>query len=316
MAKQGAYSANPPKYVWLNGELVPWQDATVPVASMGASGSLAVFEGIKAYARPDRENAYVISMKPHLRRLYDSMKIVRMAPAIPQAEYEEAIVQLMRANDLREDTYVRPVAYYDGVDTPSFRETIGSPPDLLISTRPFRSHLLTRKAKSAAVSSWTRISDNSVPPRVKCMSNYQNNRLAAIEAAVDGYDDAIMLDDRGKVTEAPGACFFMVRNGIVATAPLTGGILESVTRDVVIQLCREVLGLTVAEREIDRTELYVSEEAFLCGTGEEITAVTSVDRLPLGDGQPGPIFRALEELYHNLVRGIDERYPELRTVIY
>lgn len=310
------YSTTPPAYVWLNGRLVRWSEAAVPVTAMGASGGLAVFEGIKAYWNRDQQQLHIFRLDVHLKRLFDSMKIVRMAPAHSPSDLAAAALEMLRANDIREDTYLRPVAFYDGVKLPSFRYTVGAPPDICLSTLAFHTHLLQHKTKACAVSSWTRLSDNQSPPRVKVMSNYQNNRLAFIEAHVDGYDDAILLDERGKVTEATGACLFMVRDGVVATPSISHGILESVTRDAVIHLCREVLGLTVLEREIDRTELYVCEEVFLCGTGEEVTAVTSVDRLPVGDGQPGVVFRLVESIYHDLVRGIDPRYPEWRTAVY
>ena len=310
------YSIAPPAYVWLNGTLVPWSEATVPVTAIGASGGLAVFEGIKAYWNEDEQQLYLVQLDAHLKRLYDSMKIVRMAPVYRPQELADAALDLLRANDIREDTYLRPVAFYDGVKLPSFRYTVGAPPDTCLSTLAFHTHLLQHKAKAVTVSSWTRLSDNQSPPRVKVMSNYQNNRLAFVEAHVDGYDDAILLDERGKVTEATGACLFLVRDGVVATPSISHGILESVTRDTVIRLCRAVLGLTVQEREIDRTELYLGEEIFLCGTGEEVTAVTSVDRLPVGDGQPGHVFLQVEKLYHDLVRGIDGRYPQWRTAVY
>jgi len=316
MSARFDYSTAPPAYVWLNGKLVPWAEATVPVTAMGASGGLAVFEGVKAYWNPAEEQLYIVRLDAHLKRLYDSMKIVRMVPSYRPEELAAAALDMLRANQIREDTYLRPVAFYDGVKLPSFRYTVGAAPDICLSAMAFHTHLLQHKAKACAVSSWTRLSDNQSPPRVKVMSNYQNNRLAFTEAFVDGYDDAILLDERGKVTEATGACLFMVRDGVVVTPSISHGILESVTRDTVIRLCRDVLGLTVQEREVDRTELYVCEEGFLCGTGEEVTAVTSVDRLPVADGQPGPVFLAVERLYHDLVRGLDRRYPEWRTPVY
>ena len=310
------FSVEPPKNVWFNGKLVPWKEATVPATAMGASGSLAVFEGVKAYWNEQRKNLYDVHLGAHLRRLFESMKIVRMAPPIPLEHMAEAVVALLRANQLRQDTYIRPVAFYDGVKLPSFRYTIGQPPELLIATQAFFTHLLTHKGKKCAISSWSRISDNSQPPRVKCMSNYQNNRLAFTQANLDGYDDAIMLDERGKVTEGTMSCLFMVRNDVVTTPPVTSSILEGITRTAVIQMCREDLRLPVVEREIDRTELYVSEEAFLCGTGEEITAIVTVDRMPVGNGEPGPVFKAVEQLYHDVVRGIDGRYADWRTPVY
>jgi branched-chain amino acid aminotransferase len=316
MSKNFDFSTEPPKHVWLNGRVIPWQEATVPINVMGASGYLAVFEGIKGYWNPEQENLYVFRLKAHMRRLYDSMKIVRMQPTIRQSQIEEAVLTLLRANDIREDTYIRPVAFYDGMKLPSWRNTVGEPPDLMIWTQAFKTHLLAQREKHCAVSSWTRIADNAQPPRVKCTSNYQNNRMAFMQAALDGYDEALMLDDQGHVTESTMSCFFMVRDGVVITPPVTSRILESITRATVIQLCREVLDLSVLEREVDRTELYLAEEAFLCGTGEEITAVTHVDRLSVGKGEPGPMFKSLEKLYHDVVRGIHDQYDDWCTPVY
>jgi branched-chain amino acid aminotransferase len=140
--------------------------------------------------------------------------------------------------------------------------------------------------------------------------------LSRIPAVIDGYDDAIMLDDRGKVSEASGACFFLLRDGVISTPPITAGILESITRTIIINLIKDNFDIPIIERQIDRTELYLSDEAFLCGTGEEITAVTSIDRLPLGNGIPGPIFLELEELYNNIVRGLDSQGEEWRYPVY
>jgi branched-chain amino acid aminotransferase len=316
MSNKFDFSTKSPRNVWLNGKLVRWEEANIPVTAMGASGSLAVFEGIKAYWNKEKNNLYIIKMKAHMRRFYDSMKIVRMKPAYSQSELEAGVIELLQSNELKGDTYIRPVAFYDGIKLPSFRYTIGEPPDLLISTSGFYSHLMTNKGKKCTISSWTRISDNSQPPRVKCMSNYQNNRLAFMQASLDGYDDAFMLDDRGKLTEGTMSCLFMVRDGVLVTPPITNGILESITRSAVIQICRELLNLPTVEREIDRTELYIAEEAFLCGTGEEITSVISIDRIPVGSGEPGPIFKSIEEFYHDLVRGIDLRFEEWLTSVY
>jgi branched-chain amino acid aminotransferase len=315
MKNQDRFAVKSPEFVWLNGESVPWAEATIPVIAMGASGSLAVFEGIKAYWNAEHKSLHVFRLHAHLARLYDSMKIVHMKPAFSQDKMEQAIIHLLERLNQKANTSIRPVAFYDGVSAPSFRHTLDAQPDLLVWTKPFQSHLLESKGKHCAVSSWTRISDNSVPPRVKCMSNYQNNRMAMIPSLLDGYDDVILLDANGKVTEASAACIFIVRDGTVATPPTTAGILESITRDSVFRLIREDLHLPVVERVVDRTELYLAEEVFLCGTAEEITAVLSVDRLPVGDGQPGPTFRAVEEAYYNLVHGQSNSYPEWRTII-
>ncbi|GAG06187.1 unnamed protein product, partial [marine sediment metagenome] len=161
-----------------------------------------------------------------------------------------------------------------------------------------------------------RIDDNSIPPRIKCGANYQNSRLATMQAEADGYDQPIILNGDGKVSEGPGACFFMVRRGVVVTPPVTAGILESITRMSLLKLFREELKIPVEEREIDRTELYVADEAFFCGSGAEIVPIVSIDKLPVGDGKPGPVAKEILNLYFNIVRGNNPKYMEWCTPIY
>ena len=167
------------------------------------------------------------------------------------------------------------------------------------------------------VSSWTRTSDNAIPIRLKCGANYQNGRLARLQARADGYDEPIFLNQQGHVAEGSGATLFMVRKGRLVTPPVTSDVLESITRATLIEeICPHGLGIEVVEREIDRTELYVAEEAFFCGSGYEITPIVSVDRFPLGDGAVGPITERLLRAYMDIVRGVDKRYPAWRTPTY
>ncbi|WP_338203333.1 aminotransferase class IV [Candidatus Nephthysia bennettiae] len=166
------------------------------------------------------------------------------------------------------------------------------------------------------MSSYTRISESTTPPRVKTAANYHNSRLAALEARVDGYDNAVQLNHRGTVAEAPDACMAIVRDGRLITPPVFAGLLESVTRSTVLQLAAETLGIPVEEREVDRSELYVADEAFLCGTGAEITPVVSVDRIEVGTGRPGPLTQQLQEAYYRVVRGTVEDHAEWRTPVY
>jgi branched-chain amino acid aminotransferase len=170
---------------------------------------------------------------------------------------------------------------------------------------------------TAGISSWLRIPDGAMPPRIKCSANYQNGRLAQLEAKVNGYDTALLLNARGKLAEGPGACCFVVRRGVPMTPPVTADILESVTRATLLELCAKELGLTPEVREIDRTELYVADEAFLCGSGWEIAPIVSVDRLPLGDGaKPGPVTRAIQACYFSVVRGERAAYRDWLTPVY
>jgi branched-chain amino acid aminotransferase len=306
-------SGTHPRYLWWNGQQVRWEEATVHVTELGWSTVGAVFEGIRAYWNPETGEAYVFRLREHLDRLLRSMRLVRLAPRWGIGELTEAILQLLRDNECREDTYIQPVAYRAaGPKTLSgFAEEAG----LYIATRPMPSHLLSGKVVRARVSSWRRISDDIMPPRVKNISNYRNGQLAAMEAQLDGYDQAILLNVQGKVAEAPGACLMLVRDGKLVTPDITQSILESITRDTLLRLARDELGLVIEERPVDRTELYVADEVFLCGTAAEITPIGEIDRYPIGDGHPGPVTRALEGLYHDIVRGIDPRRAEWRTPV-
>jgi branched-chain amino acid aminotransferase len=218
----------------------------------------------------------------------------------------------LHANEYSEDTYLRPFAF---VESALFGSAPGDQVHIVLNTNAWPSRLKSGKVAHACVSSWARISDNVMPPRVKASSNYLNSRLASEEAKRNGYDTALILTPSGKVAEAPGACLMIVRDRKIITPSVTSGILESITRATIIQLCREVLGIEVIEREVDRTELYVASEAFLCGTGAEITPIASVDRFTLGDGGVGPLTQPIENLYHVLARGVDSRYAEWRTAV-
>jgi branched-chain amino acid aminotransferase len=167
-----------------------------------------------------------------------------------------------------------------------------------------------------AISSWRRIEDNSVPPRIKSAANYQNARLALLQGEEDGYDGVLMLDTRGHITEEARACFFMVRGGEVITPPITSDILESISRDTAIELLREQHGMMVQQREVDRTEAYVADEVFLCGTALGVTPVGRVDRFDVGDGGPGPITSALAASYVETTTGSSGLHPEWRTAVY
>lgn len=310
-----AVEAGHPAYVWLSGALKPWSAAHVHVTAMGASAHTSVFEGIKAYRNPDTGRVAVFRLREHLRRLLDSMRMMRMPLSISQDEWEAATLELLRANGAAADTYIRPVAYYSGTEHVSFADTLGDPPALLIWTRSFASQLDTPALRHVGVTSWARIADNVMPARIKSMSNYQNNRLAALEARVNGYDDALLLTASGKVSETPGAAIFLVRDGVVSTPSVTNGILESITRSTVIELLQHRLGLPVEQRDVDRTELYVADEAFFCGTAAEIKAVASVDRIAVGTGCEGRITSEIRRLYRDIVRGTESAYAEWRTVV-
>ena len=297
---------NPP-YLWLTGKLVPWQDATVHITQVGWPAVSAVFEGIRAYWNPEQQVLYVFQLGEHMKRFMNSMKVMRLAPSLTRDQIAGGVCGVLRANGLREDAYCQPLAYPGGVMMGS-RAVLERTPEIVITSRPSPSELLGERAGKACVSSWTRISDNVLPPRIKALANYQNSRLASNEAALNGYDSPILLNASGKVAEGPGSCVAIVRDGVVITPPTTASILESITRASVLELLREALKVPAIEREIDRTELYIADELFFIGTHAEVHPATSVDGYAVGTGKIGPITRRLAEAFDRVVRGRDDRY--------
>ena len=303
-----------PAYLWWNGERRRWEEATVHVTSLGWSTVGAVFEGIRAYWDDRAEELNVFRLREHLERLVRSSRLVRLQLDYGIEDLTSAILDLLRANEIREDTYVYPLVYTAETGGKRFAQ-IGEDAEVLISTHPHPSHLVTGVTRRAKISSWTRISDNVMPPRVKNISNYRNGQLAGREAVLDGYDLALMLNPQGKVAEAPGACVMLVRDGEVITPDVTSGILESITLDALKTLTREVLGLRVVERPVDRTELYLADEVFTCGTAAEITPIVEIDHYQIGDGKIGAVTGELEQVFHDVLRGREGRYSHWRTPV-
>ena len=308
----GAY----PKYVWMSGERIAWDDAVVHASTLGWSAISMVFEGIRGYWNAEEEQLNIFHLELHLERLLRSMKVMRMTSPWSVAELKCAIVELVQANQFRDDIYVQPLAYFGGSTTPGYLPVSERPGDITIFNRQIGSVLGSGHTVSCGVSSWTRISDNVMPPRVKAIANYQNSRYVADESSRHGYDFGIILNLQGKVSEISYACVYIVRDGVAITPPVSAGILESITRDVVRKLFQDELGVPVVERDVDRTELYIADEVFICGTGAELQAVGSIDGYTIGDGGMGPVVTKLEQVFHDIVRGKDLRYPEWRTGIY
>lgn len=308
------FERSTPAYLWWNGSLVPWENATVHLASTFWSGVTAIFEGIMSYWNEDEGELYIWQLDAHLRRLLRSQKLMRQASPYTVEELTAGVVALARALHVQRDTYIFPYCYPQGGGNFESSTGVGPEPvDIAITARPNASHLGKGWVRSACVSSYTRISDNVMPPRVKNIANYRNSNLAMAEARIDGYDTAVILNTSGKVAEGPGACLMLLRDGVLVTPSSTDSILESITRGSVLELARRELGLTVVERPVDRTELYVADELFLVGTAAEILALGSVDRYVIGDGRMGPITTRLEAVFHDVVRGRRPEYAHWST---
>ena len=301
-----------PEYVFLNGEIVPWDDAKVHVASVGFKFGTAVFEGIRGYWSDERDQMYLFRLREHLERLNFSQTFMRFDEIIDADYLAAKTVELIRANEMRETVHIMVTVFVNGFGGPAVSGPIG----VAITAAPRNDILWVDDGCHVQVSSWQRVSDTQMPMRVKCNANYQNGRLAVVQARTDGYDTALMLNSRGKVAEGPAMCFAMVRNGKVVTPSINSDILESITRDSVIELLSKECAMEVIERDVDRSELAAADEAFFCGTAWEVTPIVSIDRLPVGDGKIGPIVKQLQALYFATVRGQREDYAHWCTPVY
>ncbi len=301
-----------PKYAFMDGKVVPWDEATVHVFSPAAKYGAGVFEGIRGYWNPDHEEMYLFKMEPHLKRLLFSQKVMDFETVYDEDYFTKGVIELIQANDIRETVHIRTIAHIDGAGESGARGPVGTA--ITVVPRPLPKRVTD--GCTAQVSSWRRSPDVATPMRVKCNANYNNGRLASMQAQRDGYDTAILLNIQGQVSEGPGMCFFMVRDGVPVTPGVTNDILESVTRKTVMEICEEYFGVAPIERDIDRSELYAAEEAFFCGTGWEICPINSIDTLPVGSGKPGEFTRKLQEKYFSIVKAEVPDHPEWRMPVY
>jgi branched-chain amino acid aminotransferase len=301
-----------PKYLSMNGKIVPFAEATIHSLTPAVKYGTAVFEGIRGYWNDKRKDMYIFRLEEHLNRLHYSMKVMRFDHHLENRQMREALIDLIKANEIREDIHIRLLVWVDGEGDMNATAPIG----WSIAALPRPPSKEVRDGVNVAVSSWRRIDDNSMPARVKAVANYNNGRLATLQARADGYDNAIILTQQGYVSESPGSCFFMVRDGVPVTPGVNNDILESVTRATVMRLFKEYLGRETAERNIGRTELYAAEETFFCGSGYEIQPILTIDRQKVGTGKPGELTRALQQKYFAIVRGETADHPEWRVPVY
>jgi len=278
------------RIVWLNGNLVNVNDAKINVLAPTAQFGANVFEGIRCYWNEEKQQLYAFRLDDHYNRLLNSMKMFRMEMKYTKEDFTKALIDVVKANNYKEDIAVRQTVFVDGFGS-WFAE---GPVGMFVAPIPKGRTLPEgKKGYTACISSWERISDRNISPRVKVGANYINSRMAQLEAKQNGYDTAIFMNNQGKISEGPGSCLFMVRDGKLITPLLTDSVLESITRDTVIQIAKE-LNIVVVERAIDRTELYIADELFLCGSAMEIVSVLSVDGFNLGSN----IYNITEKIYN------------------
>jgi len=298
--------------IWMNGKLVPFKNAKIHVLTHALHYSTAVFEGIRCYNTP--KGSVIFRLREHVDRLFKSAKMYSMKIPYSKEEISNAIIKTVQASGLKE-CYIRPIAYY-GYGVLGLTPTPNKI-DVAIACWEWKTGESTAgrvRGARCKVSSWLRIDSRSQPMRAKAASNYANAALARVEALRDGYDEAIMLNYLGKISEGSAENIFIVNNDEISTPPQSAGILEGITRDSVIKIARSE-GITVFERDIDREDLYVANEVFMTGTAAEVKSVTEIDNVLIGDGKPGQITRKLQNAFSEASKGKDERFLEWLTPI-
>ena len=297
--------------IMMNGKLMPYADAQIHPLSLAVTYATTVFEGLRAYYMPETKEFALFRLDDHIKRLQAGMKVMRFDQTYETEYFRKCLSDLIKANKPDSDVYIRLLVYIEGQGLLATTGPVGFTAAAMPRSKP----KFAETGMSLGVSSWRRLSDNASPPRIKATANYHNARLAVHQAKADGYDGALMLTPDGYVSEAPIACFFMVRDGALTTPSCSSNILESITRDTIITRYKELTGLKVVQRSIDRSELYFAEEAFLCGTGQEIIPVTSIDQFEVGDGSVGPLTQRISRDYFDLVRGNIDDHAQWRTLI-
>jgi branched-chain amino acid aminotransferase len=289
-------------YLWRSGEIVPTEEATIHVRSVGHASVSSVFEGINAYRSATDGTLNIFRLGDHLQRLVDSTRLARLDPTFSLDELVRATVALLQRNKTSADTHIRPWTFAAGNPIEQMVQA-DVPTETIIDSWPFSSGLETGREKTAAITSWRRVSAGSMPPRVKAFANYHNGRLGNIDAQSRGADWPIFLNEHDQVTESSGATIALVKDGIFYTPAMSSGILQGVTRETVLEILRDDLGISAVETSLDRTDLALADEVMFLGTSAEILPIVAVDGRTVGAGTAGPVTTRLREEYTAVLRG-------------
>lgn len=303
-----------PNYAFFNGRIVRYSEAKIGVLTHGLNYGTGVFGGIRAYWNNEAQQLFIFRPCDHFRRFLESTKLLRMEFSYSEDDLTKALLDLLQTENYKTDCYIRPLAFYGD-------EIIGVrlhdlTPALAMVAIPFGKYVEKDEGSHVTVSSWRRVDDNVIPARGKIAGSYINSAFAKTDAQRAGFDEAIILTHDGHICEGSAENVFLIRNGVAITPPITDNILEGITRQTVITLLRDELSINVVERSIDRSEIYLANEAFFTGTGVQITAITRVDYRQIGAGQMGPITTKLRELFFNVVRGRVKKYREWCLAVY
>lgn len=295
-----------PKYVFFEGKIVPFEDAKISVATHALHYGTGVFGGLRGYWNQNKEKLYIFRPYDHYHRLLNSGRLMHMSIPYDEESLIQLTLDLVRTEGWQEDIYIRPFIYKAdlgiGVRLHDLKD------ELTIFSMPFKQYIKNDTNAHVTVSSWRRVDDNMIPARGKVSGAYANSALVKTDAHNAGFDEAIVLNSNGHISEGSAMNIFIVRDGMVITPPVTDNILEGITRNTAIELAQKELGLQVLERSIDRTELFVCEELFMTGSAAQIVAVTRVDHRPVGTGKMGPVASELREMFNDVVRSKKPKY--------
>ncbi len=304
----------PTPYAYFKKQIVPLAEAKIGVMTHAFNYGTGVFEGIRGNWNESHEQLYVFRIRDHFDRLRKSCRIMQIDLPYDNEQLVSTLTRVVEMSGYREDVYVRPLAYKSsevlGVRLHDLED------DLLIFVAPFGPYLDIEKGARCQTSSWRRVADTGIPARAKVTGIYANSALAKTEANLNGFDEAIMLDERGHISEGSGENIFVVIGGRIITPPPSSDILVGITRETVMTLARAELGIEVVERDIDRTEIYTADECFMTGTAAHVTPVVELDRRPVGDGKMGRITGELVSLYFDIIKGNNPKYSHWCTPCY
>ena len=302
-----------PQFAYFEGKIVPFGEAKVSVATHAFNYGTAVFGGMRGYWNEEQKRLFVFRPWDHFHRLLHSAKLLCMEIPYKEESLIQILLDLLRAEGWQRDVYIRPMFYKS--DTGIGVRLHNLKNDLTIWSVPYEKYIKNDTSAHVTISSWRRIDDNVIPARGKVSGAYVNSALVKTDAARSGFDEALVLDQNGHVSEGSAMNIFMVRDGVVVTPPVTENILEGITRRSVIELLKNEMGLQVVERPIDRTETTICDEFFMTGTAAQVVAVTKVDHRPVGTGSMGPVVSKLRDLFEDVARGRNKKYSHWNTEV-
>jgi len=303
------------QYAYLRGQFLPLDQATISVRTHAFLYGTAVFEGLKAYYLPETQQMSVFRMAEHYSRLMNSCRILRLRSPLGHQEMCDLTLEILKRNQCNSTTYIRPIVYKSDLRIGPILTVKDTQDDFCLFSLPMDGYLDTTKGLHVGVSAWRRLDDNAIPARAKVNGAYVNTALAKTDGYLSGYDDVVVLTNEGHVAEGSAMNLFLVRDNKLITSSITENILEGITRDTIVELATKELGLQVISRPIDRTELYVADEAFFAGTATEIASITQFDHRYLGDGKVGKITQQLQDLFSKAVHGLLPQYSHWNTKI-